>query len=165
MQEPLSMWRVELIHPFVVHIPIALLIIGSLFWMISLWLHHRYDFLRPSARLLLFIGTIGAWIAVYTGTLADGQVARSLCDPTIAKEHERFAFTVGYLFSSFVIIDWLTVQNYVKFISKEYLRVGLVILLITGCGFLGYVSHLGGQLVYQQSAAVYQPTEGCVEFE
>ncbi|NIT55437.1 MAG: hypothetical protein GWN00_04135, partial [Aliifodinibius sp.] len=83
MQEPLSMWRVELIHPFVIHIPIALLIVGSLFWIGSLWLHKRYGFLRPSARLLLFIGTVGAWIAVYTGSLADAEVARTLCDPTV----------------------------------------------------------------------------------
>ncbi|WP_440999837.1 DUF2231 domain-containing protein [Fodinibius sp. SL11] len=165
MQEPLSMWRVELIHPFVVHIPVGLLLIGSIFWILSLWLHRRYTFLRPSGRLLLLIGTVGAWIAVYTGTLADGQVARSLCDPTIAKEHERFAFTVGYLFSAFVIVDWLVVKDYLTFITKKYLHVGLAILLIAGCGFLGYVGHLGGKLVYQQSAAVYQPTEGCVEFE
>ena len=165
MQEPLSMWRVELIHPFVVHIPVALLLVGSIFWILSLWLHRRYTFLRPSGRLLLLIGTVGAWIAVYTGTLADGQVARSLCDPTIAKEHERFAYTVGYLFSAFVIVDWLVVKDYLTFITKKYLHVGLAILLIAGCGFLGYVGHLGGKLVYQQSAAVYQPTEGCVEFE
>ena len=165
MQEPLSMWRVELIHPFVVHIPVALLVVGSFFWIGSLFFQKRFPHLRPSGRLLVLIGTIGAWVAVYTGTLADSQVARSLCDPTVAKEHERFAFTVGYLFSAFVVVDWLMVKNYLAFISKKYLRLGLAILLISGCGFLGYVGHLGGKLVYQQSAAVYQPTEGCIEFE
>ncbi|MDZ7659532.1 DUF2231 domain-containing protein [Fodinibius sp.] len=165
MQEPLSMWRVELIHPFVIHIPIALLIVGSVFWIVSLWLHKRYNFLRPSARLLLFIGTIGAWIAVYTGSLADAQVVRSLCDPTVVEQHENLAYIVGYLFTAFVIIEWLSVKNYLTFVSRTYLRFGLVILLIVGCGFLGYVGHLGSTLVYQQSAAVYQPTEGCVEFE
>lgn len=164
MQEPWSMWRVELIHPLVVHIPVALLIFGSLFWISSLFLHERYSFLRPSGRLLVFLGTIGAWIAVYTGTLADGQVARTLCDPTVAKEHERFAFTVGYVFSAFVVIDWLGMRNYLTFIHEKYLRYGLAVLLIAGCGFLGYVGHLGGTLVYQQSAAVYQPTKGCAEF-
>lgn len=165
MQDPLSMWRVELIHPLVVHIPVAILVVGSLFWIGSLFLHKRFPYLRPSGRLLILIGTIGAWVAVYTGTLADGQVARSLCDPTVAKEHERFAFTVGYLFSAFVIFEWFIGKNYLDFINKKYLQRGLAILLIAGCGFLGYVGHLGGKLVYQQSAAVYQPTEGCVEFE
>lgn len=165
MQDPLSMWRVELIHPFVIHIPIALLIVGSVFWVISLWLHRRYDFLRPSARLLLLIGTIGAWVAVYTGSLADAEVVRTLCDPTVVEQHENYAYIVGYLFSAFMIIDWLTVKDYVNLISKKYLRIGLAILLIAGCGFLGYVGHLGSKLVYQQSAAVYQPTEECVEFE
>jgi len=165
MQEPLSMWRVELIHPFVVHVPVAILVVGSLFWIASLFLYKRFPHLRPSGRLLVFIGTIGAWIAVYTGTLADGQVARSLCDPTVAKDHERFAFTVGYLFSAFVVIDWVAVKGYLNIVTKKYLHAGLAILLILGCGFLGYVGHLGGKLVYQQSAAVYQPTEGCVEFE
>lgn len=165
MQDPLSIWRVELIHPLTVHIPVALLIFGTLFWICSLFLHKRYSFLRPSSRLMLLIGTIGAWIAVYTGTLADGEVARSLCDPTIAKEHERFAFTVGYLFSVFVVVDWLHAKRYLSFINQKLLRGSLAILLITGCGFLGYVGHLGATLVYQQAAAVYQPTEQCVEFE
>lgn len=158
------MWRVELIHPLVVHIPVALLLAGTLFWIAALMLHKRYPFLRPSGRLLIFIGTLGAWAAVYTGLLADGQVARTLCDPTIAKEHERFAYTVGYLFSAFVVVDWLVAREYLAFLSRKYLRAGLAILLLAGCGFLGYVGHLGGKLVYQQSAAVYQPTEGCVEF-
>ncbi len=165
MQDPLSMWRVELIHPFVIHIPIALLIFGSLFWIVSLWLHKRYDFLRPSARLLLFIGTMGAWIAVYTGSLADAEVVRSLCDPTVVENHEWFAYTVGFLFTTFVIVEWLSVKGYLEFLGKRFLHLGLAILLIAGCGFLAYVGHLGSKLVYQQSAAVYQPTEGCVEFE
>lgn len=159
------MWRVELIHPFVVHIPIALLIFGTIFWLCSLFLHERYAFLRPSGRLMLLIGTVGAWAAVYTGVLADGAVARSLCDPTVAKEHERFAYTVGYLFSTFVIVDWLQAKDYLKFIGGNVIRTGLAILLITGCGFLGYIGHLGAKLVYQQAAGVYQPTEQCVEFE
>jgi len=159
------MWRVELIHPFVIHIPIALLIVGSMFWICSLWLHKRYNFLRPSARLLLFIGTIGAWIAVYTGSLADAEVVRSLCDPTVVEQHESYAYIVGYLFSAFVIIDWLAVNGYIDFLKKQLIHLLLALLLVAGCGFLAYVGHLGSKLVYQQSAAVYQPTEGCVEFE
>lgn len=158
------MWRVELLHPFVVHIPIALLIFGSIFWLSSLYLHRRYSFLRPSARLMLFIGSIGAWLAVYTGVLADSEVGRTLCDPRVANEHERFSFIVGYVFSVFVVVDWLHLKNYITFVSGKWIRGGLAILLIAGCGFLGYVGHLGAQLVYQQSAGVYQPTERCVEF-
>jgi len=165
MQEPLSMWRVELIHPFVIHIPIALLIVGSLFWIGSLWIHKRYNFLRPSARLLLLIGTFGAWIAVYTGSLADAEVVRTLCDPTVVEQHENYAYIVGYMFSAFVIIDWLTVNGYMDFLKKQFIHLLLTLLLLAGCSLLGYVGHLGSTLVYQQSAAVYQPTEGCVEFE
>lgn len=165
MQDPLSIWRVELLHSATVHIPIALLIFGTLLWISSLFLDKRYSFLRPSARLTLFIGTVGAWIAIYTGILADGQVARTLCDPTVAEEHEHFAFIIGYFFSAFVIVDLLQMSNYLSFFSDNWLRGGLAVLLIAGCGLIGYVGHSGAQLVYQQSAAVYQPTEGCVEFE
>lgn len=159
------MWRVELIHPFVIHIPIALLIVGSLFWISSLWMHKRYNFLRPSARLLLLIGTFGAWIAVYTGSLADAEVVRTLCDPTVVEQHENYGYIVGYMFSAFVIIDWLTVNGYMDFLKKQFIHLLLILLLLAGCSLLGYVGHLGSTLVYQQSAAVYQPTEGCVEFE
>lgn len=164
MQEPLSLWRVELLHPLTIHIPIALLLFGTIFWLCSLFLNGKYSFLRPSSRLIILIGSIGAWVAVYTGLLADGQVARTLCDPTVAKEHERFAFTVGYLFSAFVVIEWVHHKQYLSFLTGKWVRGALAILLLAGCGFLGYVGHLGAQLVYQQSAAVYQPTEQCVEF-
>jgi len=165
MPEPASMWREELIHPLVVHFPVALLIFGTLFWITGLFWHKRFPFLRPAGRLMLLIGTIGAWTAVYTGNLADGEVARTLCDPTVAKDHQRFAYMVGYLFSAFIVIEWIFTKGFLPFINTRLVKSALAILLIAGCGFLGYVGHLGGKLVYQQSAAVYQPTEGCAEFE
>jgi len=40
----------------------------------------------------------------------------------------------------------------------------ILILVITGSGFLSYTGHLGAGLVYQQAAGVYTPSEDCNEF-
>lgn len=37
-------------------------------------------------------------------------------------------------------------------------------LMLIGSGYLVYIRHLGAQLVYQQAAGVYHPSEDCSEF-
>lgn len=162
-----SMWRTELWHPLVVHGPIALLFVGTGMRLIGTF-HRRYpvlQFLVPGGRVLLVLGTVGAWAAVYTGTLADAEVVRSLCDPTVVETHEFWAYRVAWLFTVGVLVDgvlWIGERGL-------WVRRGLVVLL-TGCLLagstgLGYVGHLGARLVFQQGAAVHQPGPDCAAFE
>ncbi|HLR25613.1 MAG TPA: DUF2231 domain-containing protein [Fodinibius sp.] len=160
-----SMWRAELWHPMVVHFPIVLLLgaaTARLFW-------HGFSSSRAGialtiSRVMLYVGLGFAWIAVYTGTIADGVVNRSMCDPTVLEAHEQAAFMLGYLFSAATVIDLLDLWG-IRWIPSAGKRWAVTILLVGGSLQLGYTAHLGAKLVYQQSAAVYQPTKGCTEFE
>src|SRR5699024_12372365 len=92
-----SMWRAELWHPMVVHFPIVLLLgaaTARLFW-------HGFSSSRAGgvaltiSRVMLYVGLGVAWVAVYTGTMADGCVNCSMCEPTGLCGHEQAEFTPG----------------------------------------------------------------------
>lgn len=140
----------------VVHFPVALLIVATLFKLIALakpnlaW--------TKSYSVLLFLGVVGAWAAIYTGNLADGEVSRKLCDPTVLKEHENLSYVSAWIFSAALVFSFLE-----KTIAK--LKFFVFLLLIAGSGFLTYTGHLGATLVYQQAAGVHTPDEDCSDFE
>lgn len=168
MSELPNIWRTELWHPMLVHFPIVLLLGAALLRVVQPFFSSaNARFINNMSRVLLYVGTLSVWFTIYTGTLADSIVTRTLCDPTVLESHENAAFTVGYLFSAAALLDvidfisWDQVAMF-KHKFKEWL---VTLLLVTGSLFLGYTAHLGASLVYQQGAAVYQPTQGCTEFE
>ena len=171
------MWRTELWHPLVSHFPIALLLVGTLFRVGAAGVPsgaRRLAFLRPAGQVLLVLGTVGAWAAVYTGSLADSIVVRSLCDPTVLEEHEILSYQTAYLFSGYVAADvalFAARRGLAPgaFRGAKFFRRGLLLvvlgLTLAGSARLVQVGHLGSKLVYQQGAAVNQPSENCAAFE
>jgi uncharacterized membrane protein len=158
-------WRTAVWHPLSVHFPIVLLLLASGMQVtLSFFRDAHCRSWRMMGTGLLVLGTATAWLAIYTGSLADGIVSRELCDPTVLKDHENTAFTTGYVFLAAVVINliwwWLPHQK-----LKSLLKWVLAIVLLAGSGFLMYTGHKGATLVYQQGAGVYQPSEDCVEFE
>jgi len=165
-----SMWRTELIHPLFVHFPIALLIFSTLaLLLVRLKLWPRYQMsVRGGGLLMLFAGVALAWVSVYTGTQADSVVGRHVCDPTVLEDHEHFAFTTAYLFSGVAIIEiagsFFRARRWYPAVRRFFVA-GVLILHLLGTATIGYVGHLGAKMVYQQAAAVHQPSEDCSEFE
>ncbi|MGA8854475.1 MAG: hypothetical protein WB492_09895, partial [Christiangramia sp.] len=133
---------------------------ATLFKLVGLWSSKlTWD---HGGRLMLLLGVIGVWIAIYTGNLADGIVSRKLCDPTVLKEHENFAYTTAWIFTAALVIEVL--MYYVELLKTRIVSVILVVLMLGGTGTLMYVGHLGAELVYQQAAGVNIPSEDCAEF-
>lgn len=166
MNEIPSMWRIELLHPQFVHFTVALLMVGSLLWLGAFLFRKRNSvFLHKAGQLLIIVGTLISWVTVYTGNLADAEVGRTLCDPTVLESHEQNAFTLSYIFSGISIVfllNWFTAL-FKRFRSKVYLL--LVLALIAGNGYLFYTAHQGAKVVYQQGGGVYHPSKDCSEFE
>lgn len=164
MEEIPEFWRTEVFHPLSVHFPIALLIIAFFFKLISL--KYKREVWITGGTILLALGTLGAWIAVYTGNLADGIVSRKICDPTVLKDHENFAYAVSWVFTGALALDLLKYFKISFLLAKsKIINILMVLIMAVGVGLLAYVGHLGATLVYQQGAGVYHPTEGCAEFE
>ncbi|HET8886415.1 MAG TPA: DUF2231 domain-containing protein [Salinimicrobium sp.] len=163
MEEIPNFWRTEVFHPLSVHFPIALLLVAFLFKLISL--KFKKEVWTQGGSILLLLGIIGIWIAIYTGNLADGIVSRTICDPTILKDHENLAYLTAWLFTAAGVLDFLVFLK-LFFINSKMWLISLVTVLImaAGSGVLMYTGHLGATLVYQQAAGVYTPTSDCAEF-
>jgi|SRR5690606_65036 len=161
MQEVPEFWRTEIWHPLSVHLPIALLLVATFFKLFERILKKEY--LNKGGNILLLIGVIGAWAAIYTGDLADGVVGRKICDPTVLKSHENASYTTTWIFTSaFIAVVILSTEIIKKF--RSLLKWLVVLLMFVGSGFLLYTGHLGAELVYQQGAGVYHPSKDCGEF-
>lgn len=154
--------RTEVFHALSVHFPIAFLILATLVKIIAQFT--KGHFLSSCGSLLLYLGTLTAWLAIYTGDLADGKVSRSLCDPTVLKSHENAAYYLAYAFTAATALDLALIFGRLKRFHK-ITSAGIVILMLTGSGFLVYMGDLGASLVYQQAAGVSVPSEDCKEFE
>ena len=149
-------------HPLTVHFPVAFL---SLSGLLSIYLSFRYQKTLTQFNLgLLFLGIIASLVSLYTGNLEDGKVSRTLCDPTVLKDHENFAYYTVYIFSA-VFVFWF-IRLYASVSKFKTLLVSLLIILnLAGIISLVYVGHLGASLVYEQAAGVKVPGEDCEGFE
>lgn len=156
-------WRTEIFHPLSVHFPIGLLFVAFLFKGIAIWSHR--ETWKLGGSILLFLGVIGLWVSIYTGNLADGIVARKICDPTILKDHENLAYTTAWIFTLSLALDLLRpiLENFI--VNKQRLfNLLIAVIMLIGIGFLTYTGHSGATLVYQQGAGVYTPSIDCTEF-
>ncbi|SHE91813.1 Uncharacterized membrane protein [Psychroflexus salarius] len=159
MQE-IEFWRTAVYHPLSVHFPIVIIILATLFKLLSLF-NHKF---KSTTQILIGLGLISTWIAYYTGSQADGEVSRTICDPTVLKNHENFALYLGYIISLIALIEFNLKLKIFK-ISNKWQSYAVLIGLIVSCVILTYVGHLGAELVYNQAAGVNIPSEDCREFE
>jgi uncharacterized membrane protein len=154
--------RTEIWHALSVHFPIALLLTSTLALLISFFLKaEKSRHWQNTASGLLFAGCIAAWISVYTGNLADGIVARKICDPTILKDHEIAGQAMTYLFTSAAFVNILLFFNVLKSGIRR-ISVWIILgLMLIGSGYLIYAGHIGASLVYEQGAGVKNHSVDC----
>jgi uncharacterized membrane protein len=136
------------LHAMVIHFPIALLLIGYIFEIISLF--SKNIFYRQSSFALLFIGTIGVLFAYFTGNAAgdgmeDGTMFRAM------KLHEQSAtFTLCIACSTAIYYS----INYYFHLQKTGLKIIGIILFTITVAAISRTGYLGGQLVYKHGAGV-----------
>jgi uncharacterized membrane protein len=162
MNELPAFWRTEIFHPLSVHLPLVMLAFATAVYLFGVF-SKKYHWLEMS-KVLLLVGTAGAWISVYTGNLANSVVARKICDPTVLENHENAALMVAVFFTIASLMLILDVIGVLKKVHK-LTAVVIIISMLLGTGFLVYTGHLGAKLVYQQAAGVYTPSDDCSEFE
>jgi uncharacterized membrane protein len=164
--EDLGFMRTEVWHALSVHFPIALLVFSTLSMAISFFVSNdQRRYWNYAASGLLYAGCVAAWIAIYTGNLADGIVSRKICDPTILKDHEIAGQTMTYLFTAASVLNLLLRFSSLKPLLYSISSYLVLVLMIAGSGYLVYAGHLGASLVYQQGAGVYKHAVDCDEFE
>ena len=112
---------------------------------------------------LLILGLIGCGIAIYTGNIEDGKVSRTLCDPTVLKTHENYAYYLLWTFIANLIFWVFKIYVYPK-TYKTIIAALIIISSLLGTACLIYMGHLGASLVYEQGAGVEVPADDCSGF-
>lgn len=157
--------RTEVWHALSVHFPIALLVFSTLAMLVCFIIRSdAKKYWYNAASGLLYAGCVAAWIAIYTGNLADGIVARKICDPTVLKDHEIAAQTMTYLFSAATALNLLLAFKVINTRLTKISSYIILVLMLTGSGYLLHAGHLGASLVYQQGAGVYNHSIECDDF-
>ncbi len=150
--------RVELIHPMLVHFPLALLLTGIGLKVISFFFKHThfYSFLQIASWMNLGLGVCFAWMAILAGGLAEDVVRKNLCQANFLDDHILFAYTAAYLFTFALLLDLGRAWMKRRF-SHVFLKVTLIInffLFLGATSMLLLTGFFGGSLVYDQGAAV-----------
>ena len=146
----------EGMHPIVVHFPIGILLIAWLPILVGVIDKKRRNAWFASAFMLLLVGTIGAFAAVFTGEATEETVGTTsqLIENAI-HEHEEAAEMARNLFIATTIVFlavWLTLAK-INEKKKAMVAVagGALVVAFYAVASLALANagHLGGVLVHQ----------------
>jgi uncharacterized membrane protein len=139
------------LHPQIAHFAIALLVVGVLFRLASLY--GRPAFLAPAALTLLILGTTAATLAVSSGTAAHGPVERIPGARSAVTTHEDWGERTRNVF-------WFVLAlEAAAFVLRKSPRGRVVLMASAAVGVAGLLcvyetgSH-GGALVYSYAGGV-----------
>ena len=155
--------RLELIHPVLVHFPIALLSIGTLLRLAAFFTAKkpRLSFLLPAATLILLLGVISAWISIIFGEIAKDIVESTIKNISILREHEEHAYLTAYGFTLALAIDWgrrflINKRKHKGWMVNRGLAVFIWFFYFFGFVNLLVAGFFGGELVYEEGAAIHR---------
>lgn len=133
------------IHPMIVHFPIVLLMFAVLFDVIGLFLT-KFDWLKKSALVLFFVGTIAAAAAFLTGRAASDGLNIPANVITAVNDHAEWAEITLWFFSIYTILR-LTIEYFFKSL-KKVIVIPLVLIGLLGIYFLYQTGDHGAKLVF-----------------
>ena len=113
------------LHAMLVHFPIALLIVGFFFEMISFF--YKKEFFRQSAFYLLILGTLGTIASYLAGNAAGEGMEEGPLGKAI-ELHEQAA-TIALWLTIITAVDYLAYsffkykKNWVRIVALFYLQV------------------------------------------
>lgn len=154
-----SLWRIELLHPAVVHFAVALVVVGSLFWFLGCAAQRRpaLTAFRVAGPTTLCLALLASWAAVQSGFWADSVVGRHLYDPRPLKDHENLGLAMAWTLTAAVLMDFTRYPKAIPRTFRRWLAVPVALLLLVTNALLAFAAHLGASLVYQQGAGVQWP--------
>lgn len=161
MEQIPSIWRTELWHPMLVHFPVATLLLATIAGLSAFFLKRNF-FLKQLSLLMLFIGVVSGWLAIYTGLLSYNVVVRQICDPDILQEHYWWGYAGVIVYSAALLV--LALSKWIIKVKPVLFSFFALLLLLAGAGALSYCGHLGAAVVYQQGGGTYKPSANCTEF-
>jgi uncharacterized membrane protein len=129
-------------HPMVVHFPVALLIVGFLYEVASVFFCKEHK-LSKAGMWLIILGTLAAWAAYFTGEFFTDEMTGLKNE--LRENHEMFAKIVMY-----TMLAVSAFRIWISWKKKEggNLKWILLVLMAVMAACVGYTGFLGGNLVY-----------------
>jgi len=138
------------IHPFIVHFPIALLVVAVLFDLARLWFREQ-SWLQNAVIALYSTGTIGLVAAFWSGRQAVETVSVTGSAVPVVTSHEDWALYTLIFFGLFTTVRLWT---WWKVLEKGWVLPVLILPALIGTGMLWHTGELGAKLVYKHGVAV-----------
>ena len=135
------------LHPALVHFPITLLLLASVFGILSLFL--KRDVWNDMAIKSLIVGVIFFPLAVITGLMEEQNLEHNEAMHEMLLTHKYLGITLLFYYQILLLWYWLRK----KLIgNKEY--IAWVLSLLIGSSLIGYQGYLGGEMVFKYGAGV-----------
>jgi len=148
----------RLLHPMLVHFPIALLFTSVLFDIVATWF--KRETFREGALWLLIIGLSGGIAAAFAGGWAEEAAERAGIAESLIELHETLGLATLGIFGILLLSRLLLRNQLTPKTAIPYFLVAAI-----GLGTLSATGHFGGDLVYEHGAGVatiHQPTSSFV---
>lgn len=136
--------ELHLLHPKLVHFPIALIVTGAVLEILS-WISKK-DRWHSLAVSMYIIGTVTIGLAVLAG-LKDAAYFK--IHHPVLDEHKLFAF----LALGSAVVSWL-VLLLAKRKNEKIFRILFLIFILLVCIFVVLAAHEGGEMVYEYGVGV-----------
>lgn len=160
------MYQIPILHPVLVHFPIAFLLLAGLAALV--WLALGTRFWRDVTLILLIVGFIGGLGAYFTGEAAEEFGEGSARVEQFEKQHESSALlTLGSAGLTLFVLATYTGMS--RRISSPHhsdardmlmVRVIVAVLAIASAVLVARTGHLGGLMVWGQPVGQIQGQQG-----
>lgn len=144
------------LHPLVVHFPVALLLVAPLFLLMGAISKIDRPQLRSCVLVLMALGVLAAWAAVWTGEHA-ATIARITAPQaaSVIEQHEESAEATAVIFTLLfavfairVAVDYLRKESTVRRPMRVFCIVFLAVYCVCSLVVVD-AAHQGGRLVHQ----------------
>jgi len=131
-----------------VHFPIALLITGFLFEIVSFF--YKKQFFRQSALYLLVLGMLGVLISYIAGHAAGEGVEEGPLNKAMGLHEQAATISLWLTLITALLYAGIYFFKY----NNNWLRIIATLLFAGVIGSIARTGYLGGQLVYKHGAGV-----------
>ena len=142
-------------HVLLVHFPIALLIVAPLLMFIAMFFQKKFPGMAFIACLVLFLGTIAAWVTMKTGGAAFEEAATdNQAGQALMHEHQEMGEKVPWMFTGLFVAYLLVLllPLMIKRLKPVTVRIFGTLLILVPYAFaaiyLSNTAHKGGLLVH-----------------
>ncbi len=142
------MFTASHLHAMFIHFPIALLVIGFLAEVISLF--SKTGFFKKAGFYLLVLGTLGTIASYLSGNAAGEGIEEGPLAKAIELHEQAATITLWLAIATSLVYAAILIFKY----KKSWAKIVSVILFAAIIGGIARTGYLGGQLVYKHGAGV-----------